>query len=272
VNIAQAFSYPPILRGFLALVIAGCFFPMAGVFILRLNLVTLRFTLMHAALLGAAIGLALRVDPLFAGLVLDLVTIAAIARVTRQSGLALGYVATFFMVLTIGLAFAVIYKAGVPSKDAFGILWGSVYSLSPVDLAATALYALAIVFFVVTLFPRVSAVLFHREIAFASGVNERAVSTAILLFVGVSVALLMKLIGALLLDSILLLPAIVASFTARSARGFFVQACAIGSFCSIAGFFSSLALDVPASSAVTVIAACLLGAGLVYRRIARRRT
>ncbi len=102
--------------------------------------------------------------------------------------------------------------------------------------------------------------------------NEPAITTAILLFVGVSVALLMKLIGALLLDSILLLPAIVASFTARSARGFFFQACVIGAFCSIAGFFSSLALDVPASSAVTVIAACLLGVGLVYRRIARRRS
>jgi len=272
VNIAQAFSYPPILRGFLALLIAGCFFPMAGVFILRLNLVTLRFTLMHAALLGAAIGLALHVDPLLAGLVLDLGAIAAIARVARESGLTLGYVATFFMVLTIGLAFAVIYKAGVPSKDAFGILWGSVYSLSRVDLAATAAYALAIAIFVTVLFPRVSAVLFHREIAFASGINEPAITTAILLFVGMSVALLMKLIGALLLDSILLLPAVVASFTARSARGFFVQACMIGAFCSVAGFFSSLALDVPASSAVTVIAACLLGAGLVYRRIARRRS
>ena len=66
-NIAQAFSYPPIMRGFLALVIAGCFFPMAGVFILRLNLVTLRFTLMHAALLGAAIGLALHVDTALCG-------------------------------------------------------------------------------------------------------------------------------------------------------------------------------------------------------------
>ena len=54
-NVIQAFSYPPILRGFVALVLAGCFFPLAGVFILRLNLVTLRFTLMHAALLGAAI-------------------------------------------------------------------------------------------------------------------------------------------------------------------------------------------------------------------------
>jgi zinc transport system permease protein len=270
VNIFQALSYPPILRGFIALVLAGCFFPLAGVFILRLNLVTLRFTLMHAALLGAAIGLALHIDPLLAGLAMDLITIAAIGRVARESGLALGYVATFFMVLTIGLAFAVIYKAGVPAKDAFGVLWGSIYSLSRVDLVLTALYSLGIVLFVTLLFPRVSAVLFHREIAFASGVNEAALTTVILLFVGVSVALLMKLIGALLLDSILLLPAIIASFTARSTRGFFFQACIIGAFCSIAGFFSSLALDVPASSAVTVIAACLLGAGLLYRRLARR--
>ncbi|HYW83400.1 MAG TPA: metal ABC transporter permease [Spirochaetia bacterium] len=269
-NIVQALSYPPILRGFLALILAGCFFPLAGVFILRLNLVTLRFTLMHAALLGAAIGLAFHIDPLLAGLALDLITIAAIGRVARESGLALGYVATFFMVLTIGLAFAVIYKAGVPAKDAFGVLWGSIYSLSLVDLALTTLYALVLVLFVTLLFPRVSAVLFSREIAFASGVNEAALTTVILLFVGVSVALLMKLIGALLLDSILLLPAIIASFTARSTRGFFFQACVIGAFCSIAGFFSSLALDVPASSAVTVIAACLLGAGLLYKRVTRR--
>ena len=271
-SIVQALSYPPILRGFVALVLAGCFFPLAGVFVLRLNLVTMRFTLMHAALLGAAIGLALHIDPLLTGLALDLLIIAAIGRLARESGLTLGYATTFFMVPTIGLAFAVIYKAGVPSKDAFGILWGSIYSLSRIDLVLTAAYALAIALFVVLLFPRLSAVLFNREVAFASGVNEGALTTVILLFVGVSVALLMQLIGALLLDSILLLPAIVASFTARSTRGFFLQACIIGAFCSIAGFFTSLALDVPASSAVTVIAACLLGVGLLYRRISRRRS
>ena len=271
-DILRALSYPPILRGFLALVVAGCFFPLAGVFVLRLNLVTLRFTLMHAALLGAAIGLALHIDPLLAGLALDLLAIAAIARLARESGLTLGYVSTFFMVLTIGLAFAVIYKAGVPSKDAFGILWGSIYSLSRIDLVVICAYAAAILLFVTLLYHRVSALLFHREIAWSAGVNEARLTTIVLVFVGVSVALLMQLIGALLLDSILLLPAIVASFTARSTRGFFVQACLIGGVCSIAGFFASLALDVPASSAVTVVAACLLGVGLLSRRLSRRRS
>jgi zinc transport system permease protein len=272
-NVFQALSYPPVLRGFIALLIAGSLFPLAGVFILRLNLVTLRFTLMHAALLGAAIGLALRIDPLLAGLAMDVIAILAIARVARgTSGLTLGYAATFFMVLTIGLAFAVIYKAGVPAKDAFAVLWGSIYTLSVTDLVLVGAYALAILSFVVLCFRRVSAVLFNREIAFASGVREAPLSTVILLFVGVSVALLMRLIGALLLDSILLLPAIIASFTARSTRGFFVHACVVGALCSVAGFFASVWLDVPASSAVTVIAACLLGAALVYRWLSRRST
>jgi zinc transport system permease protein len=272
VDILQAFTYAPIVRGFIALVIAGAVFPLAGVFVLRLQLVTLRFTLMHAALLGAAVGLALHVDPLLAGLALDLLAIAAIARIARESGLTLGYVSTFFMVLTIGLAFAVIYKFGVPAKDAFGILWGSIYALSRLDLGLIAGYAAALLLFVVVLFPRLSAVLFHREVAWSVGVAERRLTTIILVFVGVSVALLMQLIGALLLDSLLLLPAIVASFTARSTRGFFVQACVVGCACSVTGFFVSLALDVPASSAVTVTAACLLGAGLLARRLSRRRS
>jgi zinc transport system permease protein len=267
----SAFAYAPIMRGFVALAIAGFAFPLAGVFVLRLQLVTLRFTLMHAAILGAAIGLALRIDPLLSGLALDLLAIAAIARLARGSGLALGHVTTFFMVLTIGLAFAVISRAGVPAKDAFGILWGSIYALTTVDLLVVAGFAVALVLFVVLFFPRVSAVLFNREVAWSAGVNEPVLSTVILVAVGVSVALLMQLIGALLLDAILLLPAVVASFTARSTRGFFAQASVIGGACALAGFFASLALDVPASSAVTVLAASVLGVALLARRLSRRK-
>ena len=54
----QAFSYPPILKGFIVLLLAGCFFPLTGIFVLKLNLIPLRFTLMHGTLLGGAAALA----------------------------------------------------------------------------------------------------------------------------------------------------------------------------------------------------------------------
>jgi len=57
-------SYPPILLGGIILFVSGLVFPPSGIFILRLNLVPLRFVMMHGALLGGAFALWIGVSPL----------------------------------------------------------------------------------------------------------------------------------------------------------------------------------------------------------------
>ena len=76
----------------------------------------------------------------------------------------------------------------------------------------------------------------------------------------------MRLIGALLLDAILLLPAILAGYFAKSMKGMFFYAAGFGLFSGAAGFFLSLAIDIPASSGVTIVAAAILGLTLLVRR------
>ena len=269
-SIINAFSYPPIIRGFLILLVAGSLFPLTGVFILRLNLITMRFMLMHGTLLGGALALGFGLDPLLLGIVIDLLLVLAIAYFSRSTGLNLGYITTFFMVLTIGLAFAVIYRTGVPAKDALSILWGNLFALSRRDLYATAGFSLLSLLFVLFMFRRLKAILFHREIAFSTGVNERLLYNVILVLTGLTIAFAMKLIGALLLDAILLLPAIVSSFFARSTRELFLFAGVAGFVCSIVGFFLSLAIDIPASSAVTIVAAIILVIGFLVKRMVKK--
>ncbi len=269
-NVFVAFGYPPILRGFLILLVAGSLFPLTGVFVLRLNLITLRFMLMHGTLLGGAIALGLGVDPLILGIAIDCALVIAIMYLSRSTGLNVGHITTFFMVLTIGLAFAVIYRTGVAAKDALSILWGNLFALSGYDLFFTALFAAASLLFVLLFYRPLKAILFSREIAFSSGVHERLLYNAILLLTGLTIAFAMKLIGALLLDAILLLPAIVASFFARSTKQMFLYAGLVGFLSSMLGFFASLALDIPASSSVTIVAALILGAGFLVHRMARK--
>jgi zinc transport system permease protein len=266
VSLASAFSYPPITRGFLVLLLAGCFFPLTGVFVLKLHLVPLRFTLMHGTLLGGAAALALGLDPLLMGLAVSLVLVFAIAPLSRFSGMGTGYVTAFFMVLTVGLAYLIIYKAGVPAKDTLAILWGNIFALSPLDVMLSAGFCAATLAFVVFRFQRIKALLFSREVAFTVGVNEGALFRAILALVGLTVAFSLKLIGALLLDSLLLLPALAASFFARSVRSLLVLSGLFGVLASLGGFLLALNLDIPASSAVTVVAALLFAAGLALRR------
>ncbi len=265
-NPLAALSYPPILRGFLVLLLAAAAFPLTGVFILRLNLITFRFMLMHGTLLGGAIALGAGIDPLATGLAVNLVLILLVSSVSRGSGINPGHVTSFFMVFSVGLAFAVIYVAGVPAKDTLSILWGNLYALTRTDALLTLGFVLLVCGFVLVSFRRIVAVLFSREIAFTSGVPEGAYYNAILLITGLTIAFCMKLIGALLLDALVLLPAIIASLFARSARGMFLLASLFGFVSGLAGFFLSLVLDIPASSAVTLVSAGLLGISLIMTR------
>lgn len=270
-NIFSYFTYAPILRGFIVLLVAGALFPLTGVFVLRLNLITLRFMLMHGTLLGGAIALGFGLNPLLIGVAINILLVLAVSRLSLISGQNTGHITTFFMVLTIGLAFVVIYKMQVPAKDALSILWGNLYAMSAVDVLLTVAFCLLSLLFVLVLYRKLKAVIFNREIAFSSGVRDRTIYNSILVLTGLTIAFAMRLIGALLLDALLLLPAIVASFFAKSVKGVFLIAAVMGFASSLSGFFISLALDIPASSAVTIVSALILGAGVLIVRIRKRK-
>ena len=265
-SVLSALSYAPIARALVVLLVAGAVFPLTGVFVLRLNLVTLRFTLMHGTMLGAAIALAIGADQVLLAAAVNVALVTLIAFSGRRNGLAAGTLTTFLMVTTIGLAFVVIYRFQVPAKDTLAILWGNLYALTPADAVVTAGFAAATLAFVLPLFRRLRALLFSAEVAFSAGIDAANLHRAVLLLVGLTVAFAVRLVGALLLDALLLLPAIVASFYARSTRQMFLLASVAGFLSSAAGFLLSLWLDIPASSAVTVVAAALLGAGFLFRR------
>lgn len=252
------------------LLLAGALFPLVGVFVLRLNLITMRFMLMHGTLLGGAIALGFGINPLPVGMIVNLLLILIISALSRATGGNTGHVTTFLMVLTIGLAFLVIYRTGVPAKDALSILWGNLLAMSVLDAYLTIGFSFLTLGFVILFYGPLKAIIFSREVAYTSGINERVLFNAILILVGLTIAVAMRLIGALLLDALLLLPAIMASFYARSTRGMFLLSVLFGSIASIVGFFVSLSLDIPTSSAVTITAAAILAVGLVTNRLRRR--
>lgn len=271
-SIIEMLAYPPILRGALVLLISGTVFPLVGVFVLRLHLITLRFALMHSALLGASVGLALGFSPVVAGMVANALLVVVVSLVGARSESNAGHITTFFMVFTVGLAFAILYRFDVPARESLGLLWGNVFALTPGDAVLTAAFAVAVLAALLFFFPSVRAVLYDREIAFTSGINDRAVYVAILFAVGFTITLVMGLIGALLLDAILVLPALIAGFYSRSTRGLFLLASVSGLLISVAGFGAAIHIDIPVSSGITLVGAGALAITAIHSRRKRRIT
>src|SRR5690606_15000611 len=94
------------------------------------------------------------------------------------------------------------------------------------------------------------AVLYHRELATALGVPARLVWYGILGLTGAAVAVAIRLVGALLVDALLLLPAMAALPLARSLAGAFVLTSTFGLLAALAGAAASLAFDWPIGASV----------------------
>lgn len=265
-SLPAGFYLPFFQHALIAVLFAGVAFPLIGVFIISLNLVPLRFAMMHIALLGGAVGLFLGFDPMLFGLAFCVLASIALGPLSEKTKMGLGTLSGFFMTLTLALAFILFSRGKINVLDAFGILWGNILSLGFWDLAlaiATSLFVILVVFL---LFKEIQAILYDREIALSVGLPERWIYYLIVFVLGVTVAVSMRLIGALLVDALVLLPAIAAHMVARSLKQMFLFSSLFGLVSGVGGLFVSLGVDIPASSAIILFASLIIAVCMLFRR------
>jgi zinc transport system permease protein len=263
----EILSLTPILKGLIVLTLAGLAFPITGVYLFRLNLLPLRFMLMHGAILGGAMALAFQINPFWTTIAVNLVLVLFMAKTSRSMKTDPGQISTFFMVISISLAFIFIYKFNVPAKDTLSLLWGNLFILSWTEVIGVGVFAFFLAAFQYFFRHQLRAMFFDREIAYTSGIDESKLYYAVIFLVAITVALAMKLIGALLLDAILLLPPVIASFHAKSLKGMILGSAFWGGAFSLGGFFLSIVIDIPASSAIAALAClCFIVLYFIYKK------
>ncbi|MDK1473162.1 metal ABC transporter permease [Streptomyces sp. 549] len=256
----------PVQRAGLALLLAAVGLPVIGVVIVGLDIMPVRFAMMHVALLGVAVGLLTGLDPMVCALVACALAGAGVAPLARTpSGLsgAMG----LLMSLAIAAALLVLAVSGVNASGAFALLWGSILSVGTADLVV--LGALAVVVPGLFLWRRrdLALLLHDRELAQCSGVPVRALTLVLLVLVAVSVAGAIKLTGALLVDALTLLPALAARRLGTSLTSITVWAVTIGVTVNLTGFLVALWLDWPPGPVLVLTAgAVVLAVHLVPER------
>ncbi|MDR0699462.1 MAG: metal ABC transporter permease [Tannerella sp.] len=262
----ELLSLTPIIKGLILLVVAGVSFPITGVYLLRLNLLPLRFMLMHGAILGGAVALSFSWNPFVTVIAVNLLLVLLMTKASRSLKIDAGYVSSFYMVISISLAFILVYKFNVQAKDTLSLLWGSLYTSDWKDVVAVIAFSFLLIMFQLFYYRRLQAFFFDREIAYTSGVNERFIYYTIVLLTALTVAMAMKIIGALLLDALLLLPALIATFHAKSLRGVLVWSSLWGGLFATGGFFLALIIDIPASSMIAVLASIVFIVIFIIKR------
>jgi zinc transport system permease protein len=214
-------------------------------------------TLAHSALLGVALGflmgisLNLTVIALCTGLAVLLVALQRQRRLATDT--LLGILA--HSTLSLGLV-SVAFLEGV-RIDLMGYLFGDILAVTPLDLYwifGGGLLALALL---IILWRPLLAMTVHEDLARVEGVPVMWVSLGFMLLIALVIAVAMKVVGILLITSLMIIPAATARRLAATPEQMAILAGVMGSLAVVAGVMGSLQWDTPTGPSIVVAAAAL---------------
>ncbi len=214
-------------------------------------------TLAHSALLGVALGFLLNIDVTI-GIVAVGVSVALLL-VVLERGKTLGSDTILGILAHGALALGLVVLAFMEDVrfDLTGFLFGDILAVSSTDIiwvcggGAMILGALAYIW------RSLLAITVHRDLAFVEGVPVTRIKIAFVLLLALAVALAMKVVGILLVTSLIIIPAAVARRFARTPEQMAVSAVLVGWISVAAGIWGSFSADTPTGPTI-VVAACIL--------------
>ena len=139
-------------------------------------------------------------------------------------------------------------------------LFGSILSLSRGDAVLSVILSLAVLALFLLFYPRLFAVTFDETFARATVTRADLYNTLLAVLTAVTVVIGMRMMGALLISSLIIFPALSAMKLCRSFRGVILCAALISVVCFLVGMIASYAFETP--SGASVVAADLIAFAL----------
>ena len=160
---------------------------------------------------------------------------------------------------------------GSLSGDVCAALFGStsMMTLSNTDVWLCVGLSVAVIGFFVIFYHKIFAVTFDEGFATSSGVRVRAYNFLIAAISGVVIVLAMKLVGALLISSLIIFPALSAMRVFRSFRSVVICSAVISVVGSLTGLLAALLLSTPTGASVAVVHIVIFMAFTVVGKLRR---
>ncbi|GAB3466908.1 zinc ABC transporter permease subunit ZnuB [Azotobacter salinestris] len=223
-------------------------------------------TLSHAALLGVAVGLLLDVSPTLAVIAGCLLLAVLLVALQQRQALASDTLLGILAPSTLSLGLVVLSFMDDVRIDLMSYLFGDLLAVGPADLAWILGGSALVLLLLVPLWRPLLAITVHEELARVEGLPVAGIRLALMLLIALVIAVAMKIVGVLLITSLLIIPAASAQRHARTPEQMAAGASVLGVVAVCAGLSLSWFQDTPAGPSIVVSAASLFLASLLLPR------
>lgn len=263
----EVLQYPFMRSALLMGLVLGVLLSLIGLFVVTRGMSFFSDFIAHAAILGGALGMIAGVEPTLFLILFSLLMGFAAAAVWNRFPLSRDTVLGVFYGATVALGIILISVMGLGQQSLLQFLLGDILLIRPVDIwLVTALLAAFAVFLKFNMRKLIKAS-FLPEISEAEGIGVRMYDYALIALIAVTVALSIKLIGVILANAMVVIPAASAKVVSRSFRQFLITAPLIGAASFVGGIVASFYLNLPSGPAVIAVASVCFVLSLLVRMV-----
>lgn len=255
----EIFSYGFMLRAFLTAGIIAIIAPCIGVPIVLKRLSAIGDAASHSALSGIAFGLVFNINPILGAVLFSLFAVLGIEALRKSFG-KYSEIATV-VVMSAGIGLTAVLSGFIMngSSNLNSFLFGSIVAISDFEMYLTIVLGIAVIIVSALLYKELFFITFDEEAARLSGVKTGAVNFVLMTLTAVTVSVASRVVGALMISSLLVIPVAAAMMIAKSYKQTMWISILLAEVFTIGGLFISYYLDLrPGGTIVLLGVICLI--------------
>jgi len=214
-------------------------------------------TLAHASLLGVAFGLLLNINPFYGVIIVTLLLAMVLVVLERKPHLAVDTLLGIMAHSALSLGLVVVSLMSGVRVDLMAYLFGDLLSVSYSDIAMIAAGVVIVIGVLCWQWRNLLSMTISPELAHVDGVNLQRTRVILMLITALTIGLAMKFVGALIITSLLIIPAATARRFAKTPEQMASIAVVIGMLAVSGGLAFSAFYDTPAGPSVVLAAAVM---------------
>ncbi|MDY2960347.1 MAG: metal ABC transporter permease [Hornefia sp.] len=267
--IVEMLSYPFLQRALIVGILVSLCSALLGTSLVLKRYSMIGDGLSHMGFASLAIAYAMGLAPITLSIPICIIAAFLLLRMNENSKIK-GDAATALMcsgALAVGVM-TISLTTGM-NTDVCNYMFGSILAMSSTDVAISVVLSIVVIIMFVAFYPRIFAVTFDENFAKATGVNSNLYNMIIAMLTAVTVVLGMRMMGTLLISSLIVFPSLSAMRIFKRFSRVVIASVVIAVVCFCFGVIISYIYSTPTGASIVIINIVVF---MIFALIERLRT
>lgn len=251
--IKEMFSYHFMIRAVVVGILVSLCAALLGVSLVLKRYSMIGDGLSHVGFGALAIAAAANIAPLYLAVPVVIAAAFLLLRINQNSRIKGDAAIALISSSALAVGVVTVSLTTGMNTDVSNYMFGSILSLSRADAVLSIILSAAVLLMFVLLYPRIFAVTFDETFARATGTRTQLINSVIAVLTAVTVVIGMRMMGALLISSLIIFPALTAMRLCRSFKAVVICSAVVSVLCFMIGMAASYALELPSGAAVVIV-------------------